>query len=222
MTIEKDEGITLKSIPFKERQKILTVFTKKNGIISLILKGISSKNTHLSSVCDPFCKYHFLFKKGRSDIFFLKDVELIQKHLFLREDLETIQIACLMLKAVLSSQMPSKPTPFLYFLFRNYLKRLEFSSQKNALLTSFFLKVLLHDGLLHLKPFCNVCKKPSNHIQKGESLCKDHSSPYSFSFEDQEFTNLQILTFEKTFKNIEIPTSKNFLDKVQNLFYDLL
>lgn len=39
---EKVEAIVLKSIPFQEKNRILTIFSKEEGLLSLIVKKISS------------------------------------------------------------------------------------------------------------------------------------------------------------------------------------
>jgi len=222
MNIDKTEGITLQSIPYKERQKIITVFTKEKGIITLIAKGISKKNTSLISISDPFCLCNFIYKKGKSDIFFLKDLEILDNFLFLRNDLEDINIACKMAKSILKSQMPHKTTPFLYILFKKYLKKITFTNKKNALFSSFLLKVLIHDGLFHLKKRCNICNKKSTNIQRGESLCENHSTTNSFFFSEEELQKIEILTYKKTFKEIEIEINNKLKDKIYHLFYDLI
>ncbi|MCK4934174.1 MAG: DNA repair protein RecO, partial [Simkaniaceae bacterium] len=77
MIIEKTQGITLQSIPYKEKQRIISVFTKDEGIISLIIKGLSEKKISFLSLTTPFCLADIIYKKGRSDIYFLKDVSII-------------------------------------------------------------------------------------------------------------------------------------------------
>ena len=50
-------------------------------------------------------------------------------------------------QAILSSQMPLKPAPALYALLLSYVKHLPQFAQPAPLLSSFYLKTLLHEGL---------------------------------------------------------------------------
>ena len=65
---EKIKGITLKATVFKENSRIIQVFSKDLGIISILIKRISSKKTNLLSLSSPFCYGEFILKKSKGDI----------------------------------------------------------------------------------------------------------------------------------------------------------
>ena len=69
----KEEGITLQSIPYKEKTRIVTVFTKNSGIVSIIIKNLSIKKPNFFAINNPFCISNLVCQKGRSDIYLLKD-----------------------------------------------------------------------------------------------------------------------------------------------------
>lgn len=223
MIFEKTQGVTLQSIPFEEKARIITVFTKENGLISLIIKGISQKKPSLITLCNPFCLADFIYLKGRSDIFFLKDATILNEHLFLRKNLEYISSAYSMAKAILDSQLPHKPSPDLFLLFLKYLEKIpSFASQEN-LVCSFLLKLLNHEGLIHLKKTCNICEKEASLLYKGESLCPDHQIEHVQNFNLQEFKTLLDLAFTKNFSDLEkIEQHPGLKEKTLMVFQELM
>ena len=43
MEEQKVEGIVLKTVPFKENDRILTLYTPQQGVMSLYVQGLSKK-----------------------------------------------------------------------------------------------------------------------------------------------------------------------------------
>lgn len=210
MVEEQQEGIVLRSIDFKEREKIITIFTPLRGLISLIVKRITRKQSHLLTLTTPFTQadYHYLI--GRSTLYSFRDANILNTHLFLRENLSHIQAATTFAHALLSSQMPGKPAPHLYALILSYLKQLpQFTNPRN-LTSSFLLKLLKHDGHLSLKNGCTNCGQPPTYLHLSEPFCKEHAPPYGHSLTPLEWKTLQTLTEVRNFaplKELEVPES---------------
>ena len=115
MQEEKTEGIVLRSQDYKERHRIVTLFTPQ-GLISLIVRNISRKNTRLLSLTTPFSHGEYLYQRGRSELLSFRDGTLLDGHLDLRHTLKALQTAGSLAHAILSSQMASKPAPALFAL----------------------------------------------------------------------------------------------------------
>jgi len=150
MQLEKTEGITLRSMEYKERERILTLFTEEKGVISLILKGISRSRPHLLALSTPFCIADFHTLKGSSDLYRLHDATLKESLPELRRSFAHLSAAGEMVKNLLLSQMPEKRAPLLYRLLKSYLFRLPSFTDPTPVEVSFTLKLLLHEGLLSL------------------------------------------------------------------------
>ena len=223
MSIEKTQGITLQSIAYKERQRIISVYTKDKGIISLIIKGLSQKKTSFLALSTPFCLANFIYKKGRSEIYSLHDASIVDENLFLRKDLSYINSAYFMAKAILDSQLPHKQSSSLYMLLTTYLKKIPHIPSQDALIISFLLKLLTHEGLINLKETCSLCEEPAAYIHRGETLCTHHAAMHAHSFSKEEFKTMQKLAFVKSFCELEkidcVPCLK---EKTMNLFKDLV
>lgn len=150
MQLEKTEGIVLRSLTYQEDARILTLFTKDLGLISLMLKGVSPRSLQKMAAASPFCQAEFVYFKGQSDMLHYRDSTLLNEHLFLRNKLSSLQTAGSLVQALLKSQMPGKSSPALYYLLDTYLKQIPAFVDPLPLLTSFYLKILSHEGVLLL------------------------------------------------------------------------
>jgi hypothetical protein len=148
MQEEKTEGIVLRSQEYKERQRIVTLFTPQ-GVLSLIVKGVSPKQSHLLALTTPFShgEYHFL--RGRSELMRFQDGTVLNEHLVLRENLEWLRTAGALSQAIMRSQMPGKAAPQLFELYKAYHGHVCRVKQPQALLASFYIKLLKHEGVWH-------------------------------------------------------------------------
>ena len=146
MTEEHVEGIILRATPFKDRDRIVTLFTPQMGMISLLAKKISTSEK--MALLSPFSRIEAFYFKKKSDLCLLKDGTLLDDHLFLREKWNYLEIAGKMAQTLLHSQLPGKASPLLYALFRVCLKQLPYFEDPFSLLFFFYLKLLTHEGIL--------------------------------------------------------------------------
>ncbi len=149
MQEEKTDGIVLRSQDYKERHRIITLFTP-DGLISLIVRGISRKNARLLSLTTPFCHGEYHYIKGRSELMSFRDGSVIDDHLHLRQSLKALQTAGSLANAILSSQMAGKPAPALFALYKSYHGQVTQFNDTEVLLSSFYLKLLKYEGYLNI------------------------------------------------------------------------
>ncbi len=219
MKQERCEGIVLRSIDFKERQKIVTVFTREKGLLSVIIKGISYKKSHLVALSSLFCEGEFIFRRTRGDIGVFLDGSIIEESLFLREDYTYLQTAGSLAKAVLHSQMPQKPAPLLFELLKAYIKQIK-NIDPHLLLASYYLKLLQHEGLFNWNSTCSICQKsPANFLENGDNLCSEHASMNARSFSKEEAELVGKLSSLRKFGELaEVKASFDFYKKIENYF----
>lgn len=140
-------AIILRSIPFKDHQKIVTAFSKELGLISIIVKGLSSKKFFKLAFCESFCEAELVISKNRGDLFTLNDGSILDLHLPLRQELRYLYTASSMTKAILDSQLPEKPSSLLYTLLSMCLHQIPTFPCLNTLLACFYLKTLKNEGV---------------------------------------------------------------------------
>lgn len=181
VSVEKSEGIVLRSIDYQDKQKIITLFTPEAGLMSLFMRRISPRNLALLSLATPFSQAEFHYTKGRSDLYGFRDGTLIEGNLHLRGSLSHLQTAGELVQTILLSQLPGKPAPALYALLTTYIKHIPQFEDPSPLIASFYLKVLHHEGLLCLEtetlPEIDLLKEllhsKSFHLLKSLPLPKD-------------------------------------------------
>lgn len=208
---EKTEGIVLKAIPFKENDRILSLFTPDQGVMSLYVRGLSKKKPALVNLTTPLCRGEYLFRKGRSDLYRFIDGTILDLHLPLRRSYCHLEYAGKMLQAILKSQMPGKSAKNLYHLLASYLKKLSEASFPETLWASFALKLLKYEGLLAVDEICLSCKENvASHISEGESRCEKCTTSMGFSFSNLDWKTLQVLSHVRSFDpllKLELPSS---------------
>jgi DNA repair protein RecO (recombination protein O) len=216
---EKTEGIVLRSQDYKERHRIITLFSPQ-GLISLIVKGISRKNARLLTLTTPFNHGEYIYYQGRSDLFRFHDGATLNDHLDLRQNLRSLQTAGALANAVLTSQMTGKPSPALFALYKSYHRQIRSFDDPEPLLASFYLKLLKHEGLLSLSSHCASCKEGmAQAFDNGESFCYQHARQGAISFSSSEWEKLLSLESApqfSTLRSLQLPSL--FLKKVQALF----
>lgn len=218
---EKQEGLVLRAINYRDRQRIITVFTKDRGLISLIVKGIHRKRLDLMALTTPLSQAEYHYTIGRSDLYQFRDGTLLACNLELRESALSLETGGQIIQALLATQWPGKPAPLLYQLTLAYLKQLPHFPDPKALLASYWLKLLKYEGNLSLQSHCTHCEKPPSHLYKGESLCLDHA-PYSIHpLKSDEWVLLTTLLETKDFSLIKTLTISSVLkEKLKEMLFN--
>ncbi|MFC2149264.1 DNA repair protein RecO [Candidatus Auribacterota bacterium] len=88
MTIERTEGIVLKTYDYSETSKIAVLFTQRFGKIKVIAKGVKSPKSRTSSIAEPgtHVKIVFYYKPER-DLYNVSEVQLLDQFSGVRTDL---------------------------------------------------------------------------------------------------------------------------------------
>lgn len=217
---EKTEGIVLKAVPFKENDRILTLFTPDQGVMSLYVRGLSKKKPTLTNLATPLSRGEFVFRKGRSDLHKFLDGTILDLHLTLRKSYHHLEVGGRILQAIHHTQLPGKGSPSLYTLLASYLKKLGEATYPETLSASFHLKLLKHEGLLSLQDLCSACGKESaTLISEGESRCKTCQGPLSFPFTPLDWKTLTALTHTRQFEPLlDLELSHSLLKGIHALF----
>ncbi|MGL5263691.1 MAG: DNA repair protein RecO [Candidatus Rhabdochlamydia sp.] len=221
MEYEKTEGIVLRSLPYQDKNRIITVFTDCYGVLQLIIKGISAKRTDKLALSSLLCQGEYLFYRGKSSLMHFVDGSILSEHLQLRTKLQHIQAAASLSQIILTSQLPHKPAPKVYQFFYKCLKAIPSFKDPAPLINSFCIKLLKQEGLLILQPFCSLCEKEAIALYRGESFCNSHAPKFSFKFSQEEWATLLILAYATTFSQLQdLTLSENLQQKINQLFQE--
>lgn len=215
MQVVETEGIVLKSIPFKEGDKIVTLFTAKEGLIKLYVKG---PRQAMSALTFPFVRAEYLCVRGRGEFFRLREGKLLSSNLFLRDSLEHLLAAEEMTLFLLRS-MGERESEELFSLFVSYFEGMKEVSALTPHLLSFFLKVYKMEGMWQLQNRCLHCHLPleSSMRYRGERFCKKDAVKEALFFPEAEEQCIEVL-LEKSIKHIQkMSFDEKFLIKLKTL-----
>lgn len=95
----KWEGIVLKSFPYSETHKIVTIFTKEVGKFSAMARGASKPASKLAPMTQPFIEGLFLLRTGRG-MPTIHQAEMIDSYRHIRSDLTTMAYASYIVELV--------------------------------------------------------------------------------------------------------------------------
>ena len=212
------EGIVLRATPHKDDDRLLTLFTPQ-GLLKLYVRGIG-RSSRLIPLTTPFARAEYIYLPGRSDLHTFREGSLIDIHPDLRNRFENLETAERLSQALLSSAWPGNAAPEVYALFALLLKRLPEHSHPISLIAPFLLKLLMHEGLLHVAPSCSTCHLFLEETYRvgGEAFCKDHAPPEPTHFSKEENALLQALASTRSWQALLLPLDPLFSAKVERLY----
>ena len=85
-------GVVLRSVNLGESDRIITVYTKERGIISVMVKGARSLKNRNMAATQQFCYSDFVINT-RQDKLYLKESSLIESFFELRSSIEGLALA---------------------------------------------------------------------------------------------------------------------------------
>jgi len=165
MPTYKDLGIVLNSYKLGEADKILNIYTKENGLVRAVGKGIRKPKSKLSGRVDQLSCCHFQFAKGRNlDV--ISECEQINSFPRLRKNLKLLTYAILFLEIVSSfAHEKESESNEVYNLLYKSLDELQ--SVNN--IEQFAIGFILHFLKIHgFKPQFNSCVSCNSQIQDSD------------------------------------------------------
>ena len=214
---EQTEGILLKIFPFRDFDRIVTFFSPDLGMARFVYKGRLRKDR--MAALTPLVQVELTYDRGQSDLLRCQELKIAHTFPKVRESWEALQAGCEMAQALVQSQYPYKPGPDLYALLVFFLQKLPEAHRQVA--TSFYLKTLLHEGLLNCRDTCAVCKEPFADcvLADGEPYCGKHAPPYGQALGGKEWETMRKLALSRSFAELtEIALFPAVEDKVKHLF----
>ncbi|MCH9625767.1 MAG: DNA repair protein RecO [Chlamydiales bacterium] len=207
------EAVVLHALPFKEYDRILTLFTPE-GLLKFFVKGKKRHYLQQVALTSPLTQAEFHYTLGKKNLHRFHGGSIITQHLKIRDSYEALMAAHHIMHSLQTSQMPDKPAPKLYHLLIFFLHHLPLSINPETLTSAFLLKVLRHDGLLQLHT-------PIQDIYRygGECYLNKERPNGALLFTEKEETWLVELTLSRSLTHLssfKIP--QEFHHKIETLF----
>ncbi|WP_329381229.1 DNA repair protein RecO [Anaerofustis butyriciformans] len=200
-------GIVIKNIKYSDNDRILTVFTKERGKISVMAKNAASKRSKVIAQTSTFSYSYFVLYPGKN-FYTLKSADYIKSFPGIQTDLERLSFAsyiCELIDIFYEDKMEEEITFNLLFYTLGLIQKCKIENISFVALM-FMLKLLGISGIIPDFKYCNLCgdAKCSEYYLDFESSilsCKKCTTKY---FSSNKLTLKQInLINELTYINLK-------------------
>ena len=170
------KGIILKSTEYKEKDRMVTILTADNGIMSFVAKGVAGKAGKNSYVAVPYMLCDFVLTPSHG-FYYLKDGLIIAGNSGIMNSLEAMAVAGHIADCVIDSVFQSDNSRAVYELVVYAYYALATRPESHIVVyTSFNWKLLQILGLSLRYELCNSCGKPIGtsdiyHLSFSEGSC---------------------------------------------------
>lgn len=169
------EGIILSRVNYAEADRILSVITPDNGVISVIAKGVRKQKSKLAGGIELFSISNITFIKGRSEIFMLISTRLKKNFSNISSDLNRTMLGYDVLKSI-KKMTQTRAEQEHYELVAEALKSLDNKKiDGDVVMTWFYARCLWVEG--HAPNLANDTQK--------QALAPDKA--YNFNYEAMAF-----------------------------------
>lgn len=215
-------GVVLNTIPYKEKDKLIHIFSVELGNITAILKGVSSANAKLKFAGQPFCFGKFDLTKSH-DFYLVKSVHLHDTFFDVTKDYDVFTYANSMLEICNHILKPNITSSSLFLLLVKSLQNLTYSEINYKLSAlKFYCDFLEIIGYKLNFSSCDNCNmKFMGEIKfderTGTFRCSNCSGGIKIS--NQDFMSLKIVCSTQIDRLSTIKLSDEVLDRCLNLIF---
>lgn len=220
----KTEGIVLSELRFKDTSKILNIYTKELGKISVMANGAYKANSKLMASTQVFSHNEYIFKKGKT-FYYLNQGNIIESFYNIREDVERFVYASYILELIEKSSPEEEGNITLFLLLEKSLTILSKMDKDFLKFTiAFQLKFISFIGYRPYLKNCVICNSVhkdqirwSN--QEGGVICKNCFSldKKSIQLDKSTYKAMVELLFVPLEKLNDMDISIKVLKTLQNL-----
>ena len=140
-----DEAIVLARRNFSEADRILSVFSKGHGRITLIAKGVRRPSSRKRGHIEVFNRIKFQAEKGRG-MGMMTEAEIIDSFESIRKDLKRVALAYYFMEVIGRTIHEEEKNMELYDLLLKYLENLKEEKKLYSLRKNFVYQVLTIQG----------------------------------------------------------------------------
>ncbi len=183
----QSRSIILKTSDLKEADKIVSVFSEKEGKVSAVARGVKKPKSSLRACVQPFCHSLLFFSSGR-ELDLITQGKLIEFYGNAREDIQRMLYAVYIMELLDKSLMERMPLSDLYLHTLQVLKYIDEWGINPLIIRSFELKLLSCLGYTPSLTHCWNCgstRVTAFDMPEGAAVCEEcrekSSSTYPLS-----------------------------------------
>lgn len=211
MNETKVKAIVLGGIDYKEKDKLVTLFTLENGIVPVVFKGVKSSNAKLKSAKEMFSFGDFIYTETKNRV--IISAEISQYFYELTKDINKYYAACRILDIIKTVLPQGEPNVGLFIVTLKCLEILAFEDINTMLVVNKFLIFIFESlGYKFTLNACNNCgvkflNSRFMNIEYGDITCYNCRVGINVELTNSDYSALRILSncpFEKLL-TIKIP-----------------
>ena len=214
--------LIIKNMDFRETDKLVTVFSEKEGKLTSVARGTKKAGSSLRACVQPFCHSFLLFGKGRGELVLITQGKLLDFYANIREDLDTMLYAVYIMELLDKSLMDREPLPRLYTTTLEVLELFNEFSYRPLIMRYFEMSLLKNLGYLPILDHCVLCGKNDEALQnfslsEGGMLCRKcsaQSGPH-ISLTGEALALIRLLNTAKSKTLSRVKASDYALEKVE-------
>lgn len=169
MALYRAEGIVLRGRPLGEADRIVTVFTREEGVIEGVARGSRRPRSRLAGSTLLFTQANMLLFRGKS-LDSISQVEVVHTFQALRDDLFRTAYASYWCELVAEMVPQREPNEDVYLFFLAALLLLEQAEDPGLLSTYFELRLMCELGYRPALDNCGACGSPMDGQPGGSFL----------------------------------------------------
>jgi len=224
----KVQGIILKSINFKDSDKILTIFTRERGKIQAIANGVRKPRSKNMASTQVFSLSDLVVYKGRN-LYNLNQSEIINSYYPLRDDLNKLSYASYIIELTSAGLIEEEVNTKIFGLL---LKTLDIilKEEKYELITrAFELKFISYLGYRPHLIDCVNCHNELNSnfkfsISNSGVLCEKCKSIDRFSkpLNIETLNIMRFILFTSFDEILKVDIDENILKNIENIMVNFI
>jgi len=178
VSLIRDDGVILRTYRLGEADRIVVALTKEHGKVRAVAKGVRKTGSKFGSRLEPLTHVALLLWRGRGDLDTVNQVEVIEQHWKIREDLDRMTAGMAMLEVVDQVSQEGHPDPAILETLVRALRVLDDATRNPTLVApSFFLRALELVGTMPVLDVCASCgadgvELVAFDLSQGGTLCR--------------------------------------------------
>ena len=164
VAIRHDQAIVLRSYPFGDADRVVVLISPNNGKIRTVAKGVRKTKSRFGGRLEPFTHVDLVLYEGRN-LDTITQVAIIEPFRRLREDLDSVVAAGVMVEAVDAVAQEDESSMRLFLLLQRGLKALDAGLVSGDLVTSYLLKLADVVGVAPALQACASCGRQDDLVR---------------------------------------------------------
>ncbi|MBS4536908.1 DNA repair protein RecO [Clostridium sp. D2Q-11] len=219
----KLQGIVLKGTKLNDSDKIITIFTKEQGKVQAVAKGVRNPKSKLVGSTETFSLSDFVLYKGKN-LYNVNQGDVIDSYYPLREDLKKLAYASYIVELVNSGVVEEESNTKIFGLLVKTLNLIMKETKYRQIVRAFELKFISYLGYRPHLINCVNCHEDLNDnikfsINHSGVLCEKCRGIDRYGNNiNIEIANIMKFLLFSSFENIlEIEIEDNILKKIENI-----